>query len=44
MMAPLPPPPPLSRQQAVSLSQTSFVSRVELTDGTGGVGEGGAKS
>ncbi len=30
--------PPLSRQQVVSLSQSSCVSPVELTDGGGGVG------
>jgi hypothetical protein len=30
--------PHLSRQQAVSLSQSSFVSPVELTDGRGGGG------
>jgi len=38
-------PPPLSPQQVVSLSQSSWVSLVELTDGRQGVGGGeGAKS
>jgi hypothetical protein len=39
----LPPPPsPLSRQQIVSLSQSSYVSpAVELTDGKGGGGREG---
>ncbi len=37
-------PDPLSRQQVVSLSQSSFVSPVELSDGRGGGrGGGGAK-
>jgi hypothetical protein len=31
------PPPPLSRQQTVSLSQSCCVSLVELTDGRGKV-------
>ncbi len=35
----LPTPSPLFRQQVVSLSQSSFVSPVELTDGEGGGGE-----
>ncbi len=30
--------PHLSRQQVISLSQSSFVSPVQLTDGTGGRG------
>jgi hypothetical protein len=34
----LAPPPPISRRQVVSLSQSSCVSPVELTDGGGGVG------
>ncbi len=38
--APCPPPPPLSLQQIVSLSQSSCVSPVQLTDGRRG-GEGG---
>jgi hypothetical protein len=32
--------PPLSRQQVVSLSQSSYVSPVELADGKGGEGKG----
>jgi hypothetical protein len=36
-------PPPLSREHVVSLSPSSCVSPVELTDGEGG-GGGGAKS
>ncbi len=43
-LLPLPPFPSLSRQQVVSLSQSSWVSLVELADGEGGVGKGGAKS
>ncbi len=35
-LAPCPPPSPLSRQQPVSLSQSSCVSLVELTEGKGG--------
>ncbi len=35
------PPSPLSHQQLVSLSQSSCVSPVELTDGRGGREEGG---
>jgi hypothetical protein len=42
--SPSPPSPP-SRQQTVFLSLSSCVSPVELTDGSGGGGEGeGAKS
>jgi hypothetical protein len=36
--------PPYFRQKVVSLSQSSCVSPVELTDGIGGEGEVGAKS
>jgi hypothetical protein len=44
-LAPPTPLPPLFRQQVVSLSQSSCVSSVELTDGRGGLGGGGgAKS
>jgi hypothetical protein len=41
-----PPPSPLhfSRQEVVSLSQSSCVSPIELTDGKGGEGVGGTKS
>ncbi len=39
-----PTPPPLSRQQVVSLSQSSCVSPVEHTSGRGGEGRAGAKS
>jgi hypothetical protein len=40
-----PPPPTPLRQMVVSLSQSYYVSSVELTDGRGGEGgEGGAKS
>jgi hypothetical protein len=39
-MAPRPPSPHLSSQQLVSISQSSYVSPVKLTDGGGeGVGE-----
>ncbi len=38
------PPPPLSRQPVVSLSQSSCVTPIELTDGRGGRGGRGAKS
>jgi hypothetical protein len=42
--APSPPPPsPLSCQQLVSLSQSSCVSLIELTDGKVGRGGGGSK-
>jgi hypothetical protein len=44
LLLPLPPFPPLSRQQVFSRSQSSWVSLVELADGEGGVGRGGAKS
>jgi hypothetical protein len=37
-------PAPISRLQVVSLSQSSYVSPVELTNGRGGRSEGGAKS
>ncbi len=37
------PPPPLFRKKVVSLSESSYVSPVELTDGGGG-GREGAKS
>ncbi len=39
-----PPPNPLFRQQVVSLSQSSCVSPVQLTDGRGGKRGGEAKS
>jgi hypothetical protein len=35
-LLPIPPPPPLSRQQVVSLSQSSRELPVELTDGKEG--------
>ncbi len=42
--APRPPFPPLSHQQVVSVSQSSFVSPVQLTDWLGGGGgEGGGE-
>jgi hypothetical protein len=41
--APRPPHPPLSRQQVISLYQSSCVSPVQLTDGRGG-GRGGGRS
>ena len=37
-------PAPISRSQVVSLSQSSYMSPVELTNGRGGRSEGGAKS
>ncbi len=43
--APRPHPPPFSRQQVASLSQSSCVPSIELTDGRGGGGGGrGAES
>jgi hypothetical protein len=38
-----PPHPPLSRQQVISLSQSSCVSPIKLTDGMGGGGGVGGK-
>jgi hypothetical protein len=38
------PPPPVSREQVVSLSQSSSVSPVELTIAGGGGGGSGAKA
>ncbi len=43
-LAPLPPPFPLLRQQVLSLSQSSCVSAVELTDGSVGWGVGAKSS